>query len=124
MTDYTPEKVNELIEQANALREQLGEGYPTTGSILDLWFRTADALESTLAELRQERERRGEAEQYAEEFLEQRNEYIGFEKQAQADLSRAEETIDRAIECLEENEDRDEVAIAILTEYGKQKEQG
>lgn len=71
----------------------------------------ADALESTLAELQQERERVG--------ILDGENYSMRYERDEA--LSRAEETIDRAIECLEENEDRDEVAIAILTEYSEQK---
>ena len=35
-----------LIATAKAMREQLGDDYPKSGSILDLWFRTADALEA------------------------------------------------------------------------------
>lgn len=47
---YTPEKVAELVETANTMRAQLGEHYPKTGSILDLWLRTADALTAVSAD--------------------------------------------------------------------------
>ena len=55
MTEH--KDLDALIATATAMREQLGDAYPKSGSILDLWLRTASALESTLAELRQERER-------------------------------------------------------------------
>lgn len=73
-----------------------------------------------IAELRQERERADEAERDRDEFLAQRNEYIGFEQKAQADLARARETIEKVRECLEENEDRDTVALGILATYDRQ----
>lgn len=42
--------IEDLIATAQAMRQQLGDDYPKSGSILSLWFKTADALESVTAE--------------------------------------------------------------------------
>ena len=99
----------------------------TGGPEADRLFRLADALESTRAELLQERERADEAEADRDEFLEQRNEYIGFDKEARAALSRAEETIEKVrnlprheLNALVTAVDAHDID-AILTEYDEQK---
>ena len=43
---------SDLIATAHSMREQLGDDCPKRGSILDLWLRTADALEEARDEIR------------------------------------------------------------------------
>lgn len=106
-----------LIAEARGVLLAGGPTWETdaAGYIADL----ADALESTLAELRQEREQAGEAASHAVLALAGR-------RNAVAALSRAEETIDRIDGEVKNFEQSDNDALCEierhLTEYGKQKE--
>ena len=70
----TSDSTRDLIATAKSMREQLGDDYPKTGSILDLWLRTADALESVIREREVWRTETYDAKAYAEQVERERDE--------------------------------------------------
>lgn len=98
----------DLIATANTMREQLGDDYVQRGSILDLWLRTADALESTTARLREvEREMHArELHHFEEEKLRAEAEaraerYQGLSRRTELQCQDAEARLREAEEAIE-----------------------
>lgn len=99
MTEYTTENVAELVAEARG-RAQTYEGMTRNN-----WIRFADALEAVSAEREEAFEiRTSNARRYRARL-----------KKAWAERDTALAVITEALDCLRENEDRDEVAIGILS---------
>ena len=125
-----------LLAAATTMRELLGEHYPGSVGVLDLWLRTADAL-------RQEREWATRHAERGNRLASELDDQYAEGVKVRAAFSRAEETIERTralILPIAEQIDRDQIGthgpdchlrhrdclvLAIeraLTEYDEQKE--